>query len=170
MGPEVRETIQLTPRSIGTCTFRVKMDLESIVLHFNKKDLAAVGIHTEIDHVLGEGTIRYSTVMRSLRKQNFADSSKSPSEDCEIPGPNAIDNVILQALDEQPFASLPQITKRILIPISTVPYGLVSKIIYKLKHCRWLPHRPSEAQKQTRVTTSRCLLDWLRSIQHQSWK
>jgi hypothetical protein len=33
------------------------MDLESIMLYLNKKDLAAVEIHTEIDHILGEDTI-----------------------------------------------------------------------------------------------------------------
>jgi hypothetical protein len=51
------------------------MDLESTVLYLNKKDLAVVEIHTEINHVLGEGTIEYSTVTPDLRKQSFADSS-----------------------------------------------------------------------------------------------
>jgi hypothetical protein len=47
---------------------------------------------------------------------------------------------------------------------------LVSKMTYKLKHCKWIPHKLSEAQKQTRVTTLKCLLDLLRSIQPQGWK
>jgi hypothetical protein len=38
------------------------MELESIVLYFNKKDLAADKIHTKINHVLGEGTVGYSIV------------------------------------------------------------------------------------------------------------
>jgi hypothetical protein len=51
------------------------MDLESIVLYLNKKDLAAVEIRTEIKHVLGEGTIGYLTVTRYLHKESFTDSS-----------------------------------------------------------------------------------------------
>jgi hypothetical protein len=55
-----------------------------------------------------------------LRKQSVADSSTLPPEDREIQCPDAIDNVILQALDEQPFASLRQIVNGILVPGSTV--------------------------------------------------
>jgi hypothetical protein len=66
-------------RFIGTCTFKIKMDLESIVLYLNKKDLAAVKIHTEINHVLGQSTIGYSTVTRYLHKQSFSYSLTLPS-------------------------------------------------------------------------------------------
>jgi hypothetical protein len=38
------------------------------MLYLNRKDLAAVEIHTEINHVLGEGTIGYSIVRRYLHK------------------------------------------------------------------------------------------------------
>jgi hypothetical protein len=79
------------------------MNFESIVLYFNKNNLATVEIHAEINHVLGEGTIGYSTVTHHLRKQSFADSSTFPREDREIQGPDAIDNAILQALDKRPF-------------------------------------------------------------------
>jgi hypothetical protein len=51
------------------------MDLGSITLYLNKKHLSAVAIHAEINSVLGEGTIGYSTVTRYLRKQNFANAS-----------------------------------------------------------------------------------------------
>jgi hypothetical protein len=57
-----------------------------------------------------------------------------------------------------------------LIPTSTVRYRLVNKMTYKLKHCKWVPHRLSEAQKQTGVATSKRLLDLLGSIQHHGWK
>jgi hypothetical protein len=76
------------------------MDLESLVLSLNKKDLAAVEIRTEINHVLGEGTIGYSTVTRYRRRQNFANSSAFPPEECEIQGSVEIDDPVLQALDE----------------------------------------------------------------------
>jgi hypothetical protein len=54
------------------------MDFELIVLYLNKKDLAAVEIHTKINHVSGEGPIGYSTVARYLRKQSFAYSLTLP--------------------------------------------------------------------------------------------
>jgi hypothetical protein len=90
---------------------RVKIDVESIGLYLNKKNLAAVEIHTKIDHILGDGIIGYLTVTRYLHKQSFADSSTLPPGDCEIRGPDAIDNAIPQALDEQPlhhFIRLPR--------------------------------------------------------------
>jgi hypothetical protein len=146
------------------------MDLESIVLDLNKKDLAAVEIHTEVNHVLGEGTIGYPTVTCYLRKQSVADSSTLPPEDREIQVSDTFHSAILQALDEQPFASLSQTAKRNLVPMSTVRHRLVSKMACKLKHCRWVLHKLSETQKQTRVILSKRLLDLLRSIQHQSWR
>jgi hypothetical protein len=88
------------------------MDLESIVLYLNMKALVVVEIHTEINHVLGEDTIGYSTVTRELRMHSFADSSTLRPEDPEIQGPDAINNAILQALDEQPFASFRRIAMR----------------------------------------------------------
>jgi hypothetical protein len=54
------------------------MDLESIVLYLNNKDIAAVEIHTKINYGLQEGTVGYSTVTRHLRKQSCADSSTVP--------------------------------------------------------------------------------------------
>jgi hypothetical protein len=45
----------------------VKMDLKSIVLYLNKKDLVAVEIHIKINDVLGEGILGCSTVTRCLR-------------------------------------------------------------------------------------------------------
>jgi hypothetical protein len=40
----------------------------------------------------------------------------SPLEEREIQSLDAIDDAILQALDEQPFTSLRQIAKRIFVP------------------------------------------------------
>jgi hypothetical protein len=146
------------------------MDLESITLYLNKKHLSAVIIHVKINSVLGESTIGYSTVTRYLRKQSFANVSHLAPEEPDLGATDPIDSVILQALDEQPFASLRQIAKRTLIPMSTVRCRLVNKMTYKLKYCKCVPHRLSEAQKQTRVAASKRLLDLLGSVHHQGWK
>jgi hypothetical protein len=94
-------------------------------LYLNKKHLLAVAIHAEINSVLGEGTIGYSTVTRYLRKQSFANASHLAPEEPDLAAADTIDNAILQALDEYPCASLRQIAKRALILMSTVsvPFG-----------------------------------------------
>jgi hypothetical protein len=69
-------------------------------LYLNKKHLSAVAIHAEINSVLGEGTIGYSTVTRYLRKQNFANASHLAPEEPDLGAADTIDNAILQVLDE----------------------------------------------------------------------
>jgi hypothetical protein len=76
------------------------MDLESVTLYLNKKHLSAVAIHAEINSVLGEGTIGYSTITRYLRKQSFANASHLAPEEPDLGAADAIDNAILQVLDE----------------------------------------------------------------------
>jgi hypothetical protein len=125
------------------------MDIESITLYLNKKHFSAVAIHAEINSVLEEGTVGYSTVTRYLRKQSFANTSHLAPEEPDLGAADTIDNTVLQALDEQHFASFRQIAKRTLIPMSTVWYCLVNNMTSKLKHCKWILHRLSEAQKQT---------------------
>jgi hypothetical protein len=60
------------------------MDLELITLYLNKKYLLEVAIHAEINSVLREGTIGYSTVTRSLRKQSFANVSDLAPEEPDL--------------------------------------------------------------------------------------
>jgi hypothetical protein len=76
------------------------MDLESITLYLNKKYLSAVAIHTEINSVLGENTIGYSTVTRDLRKQSFVNASHLAPEEPDLGAADTIDNDVMQALDE----------------------------------------------------------------------
>jgi hypothetical protein len=143
------------------------MDLESITLYLHRKHLGTVAISTEINSVLRPGTVGYLTITRYLRKQSFLDSSSVAADEREIEGPDAIDNATHHTLDEQPFASFFQFAKRILISMSIVRYHLVIKMAYKLKHCKWVPHRLSDAQKRARVAISGHLLDLLHSVQHR---
>jgi hypothetical protein len=76
------------------------MDLESVTLYLNKKHLSAVAIHAEINSVLGEGMIGYSTITRYLRKQCFANASHLAAEELDLGADDTVNNVILQALDE----------------------------------------------------------------------
>jgi hypothetical protein len=123
------------------------MDLESIALFLAKKNLGVIEIQAEMNNVLGAGTVAYSTVTRYLGKRSFTHPSERPPDESEIEGPDSIDTVISQALDETPFASLRQVSKRILIPMTTLQHHLVHRMHFKLKHCKWVPHKLSEAQK-----------------------
>jgi hypothetical protein len=109
-------------------------------------------------------------ITRYLQQRSFPHSSESAGEEPEMGSCDSIDRAILQAFNEQPFSSLRQLAKRTLIPATTIRCHLVDKMGYKIKHCKCVPHRRSAAQKQTRVTISRSLLDLLHSLQHQSWK
>jgi hypothetical protein len=111
------------------------MDLESIALFLAMKKLSVTAIHAEINNVLGPSTVAYSTVTRYLRKRNFDGRSEPTPLEPEIEGTDSIDEAILQALDETPFASIRQLAKRILIPMTTIRYHLVTRMGYKLKHC-----------------------------------
>jgi hypothetical protein len=76
------------------------MDLESITSYLNKKHLSAVAIHAEINSVLREGTIGYSTITRYLRKQTFVYASHLAPEEPDLGAADTLANAILQALDE----------------------------------------------------------------------
>jgi hypothetical protein len=149
--------VKLTSPDIGDSKLTARMDLESITLYLAMKHLGAVEIHAEINKVLGERTVGYSAITWYLRKQSFPHSSEAAEEEVEIGTVHPIDRVILQMLNEQPFASLRQLAKRILIPATTIRFHSAKKMGYKIKHCKWVPHRLSAAQKQTRVTASRSL-------------
>jgi hypothetical protein len=75
-------------------------DFESIPLYLIKKHLSAVAIHAEINSVLGEGKIGYSTVTRYLRKQTSANASHLAPKEPDLGAADTIDNVVLQALGE----------------------------------------------------------------------
>jgi hypothetical protein len=68
------------------------MDFESITLYLKKKHISAVPIHAEINSVLGEGTIGYSTVTRYLRKQSFPNASHLTPEEPDLEAADTIDN------------------------------------------------------------------------------
>jgi hypothetical protein len=100
LGLGINQILSRTVRFIGTCTLRVRMDLESITLYLNKKHVSAVAVHAEINRVLGEGRIGYLTVTRYSRKQSFANASHLAPEEPDLGAADTIDNVVLQALDE----------------------------------------------------------------------
>jgi hypothetical protein len=110
---DIKINISFDPRSPSTSerTFRARMDLESITLYLARKHLGVLDIHTGINSVLGQGIVGYSTRSRYMRKRTFPHSSESAEEEAKIGSCDAIDRVIRQSVNEQPFSSLRQLAK-----------------------------------------------------------
>jgi hypothetical protein len=93
-----------------------------------------------MNDTLGADCIGYLTVTKYLTAKSFSKSMLGTDFEPKTEEENFIDQAILGALEEYPFASLRQITKRTLIPMSTVRYHLVKSFGYRLKNIRWVPH------------------------------
>jgi hypothetical protein len=95
-----------------------------------------IKIQIEINNVLGADTIADSTMTRYLPKCSFAHVLERPPPEPQIESAGLIDKAVLQALTEISFASLRQLAKRTLIPMTMIHYHLVIRMGYKLKHCK----------------------------------
>lgn len=145
------------------------MDQKSICVFLHKKGLSSEQVHSELVQVLGTEAVAYSTVTKYIRSSSFKairDESISEDSDDET---NLIDDAILQALEDEPFASVRRIASKTYLPKSTVYRHLVSSLQYTVKHLTWIPHTLTNEQKGTRVSKSIELLALLRSMEHQSW-
>jgi hypothetical protein len=88
------------------------------------KDMNAREIYADMNDTLGADGIGHSTTTNYLRGQSFSKPMLDTDFEPTIEEGDFIDEAILRALEECPFSSLRQITKRIFIPMSTVRYRL----------------------------------------------
>jgi hypothetical protein len=123
------------------------MDLRSVVTSLSIKDMNAREIYADVNDILGADCIGYSTVTKYLREKSFSKSMLDADFEPKIEDENFIDEAIIGALEECPFASLRQIAKRRLIPMSTVRYHLVNSLGYRIRNIRWVPQSLSLSQK-----------------------
>jgi hypothetical protein len=68
------------------------------------------------------------------------------------------DQTILAALEDNPFASVPQLSRLIHLPSTTVYARFTQSLGFVARHFRWVPHALSGAQKGERANLSRRLL------------
>jgi hypothetical protein len=68
------------------------------------------------------------------------------------------DQVILAALEDNPFASVRQLSRLTHLPLTTVYRRLTQSLGFVVRHLRWVPHALSDAQNGERVNLSRRLL------------
>jgi hypothetical protein len=84
------------------------------------KDMNARELYRGMNDTLGADWIGYSAVTKFFMEESFSKSMLNTDFKPKIEEKDLIDEAILGAFEECPFASLRQIAKRILIPTSSV--------------------------------------------------
>jgi hypothetical protein len=127
----------------------------------------ARAVYNELTAVLGADVIAYSTVTKSLRQRQFTSIlvDSTPEEPATI----AIDQALLDFLEQDPFSSIRELVHFACIPTNTVYRHLTQSLGFMVKHLRWLPHTLTPIQKAKRAALSLELLRQLRSIGHHGW-
>jgi hypothetical protein len=140
------------------------MDQQSIVMYLSLKGLNAVEIHNNLVVTVKLEAKSYSIVTDCLRKASFS-SPKTP-QPSKSPALilNQLDEAILLAFCEQPFASVRQLARRAHLHSSMVYDHLTHKLGFTVRYLHWVPHLLSEVDKHTRA---QLLFELFEMLQHQ---
>jgi hypothetical protein len=109
------------------------MDLSSIVLYLRRKGLSAKKVHLDIVHTLWSDAVAYSSVTLYLREVHCAgrmDSKALLNHDHE---PDDSYQAILTALSEQPFASIPELSRFTQVSKSAVHRPLMQSLHFRVR-------------------------------------
>jgi hypothetical protein len=79
------------------------------------------------------------------------------------------DQAILATLEDNPFASVPQLSRLTHLPSATVYHRVTQSLGFVARQLRWVPHALSDAQKGERVNLSRRLLRMLEVQRDRAW-
>jgi hypothetical protein len=82
---------------------------------------------------------------------------------------NSVDAAILKALTDNPFASVPELSRLTYLSRSIVHRRLMESLGFTVRHLHWIHHRLSDDQKTIRVNLSRELLRVLQKQQTRAW-
>jgi hypothetical protein len=138
------------------------MDQRVIVAYLALKRLSARAIHYDLITTLGLDTVTYSTVARYLHNA-YCSSSSLGTASIEVQrGLDDSDQAIMSALEENPFASVRQLSRLIYIPSMTVYRRLPQSLESTPRHLRWVLYALSHVQKVPRVELLQQLLLTLR--------
>jgi transposase len=146
------------------------MDQKSIVLYLAKKGMTATEIHTDLMHTLKEEAVHYSSVTRYLRSTSFTSSTSPKPEEPPDREMSDLDEAILTALGEQPFASVRQLAAATHLAPSTVYWHLTHKLGFTVRHLRSVPHTLSTLDMERRVACSNQLLTVLNQQRPRHWR
>jgi hypothetical protein len=92
----------------GQAERTAKMDQYTICLYLTRKGLSAQEIHNELVQILGYDAITYSAVIFYFSASRWRAQNEEQHSD---PAPDVIDDSILQALNQTPFASMRELVK-----------------------------------------------------------
>jgi hypothetical protein len=154
------------------------IDLHSIVASFYKTKCAKLTVMHEINHVLGEDIIGYSTVGKyvwmfgCLDVWMFVSSMKETNTPiaAESDGVFSLDNRIALLLSGDSSLSVHQIVKKAMMSKSTVYRHLTQTMRWSFRHLKRVSHSLTESERMNRVQRSTKLLRLLQSIRHQGWQ
>jgi hypothetical protein len=99
-----------------------KMDQRTIVAYLALKGLSARAIHEDLMATLWRDAMAYSTVARYLHDTHCSPSSQRTASVEASRALDDSDEAILSSLDENPFASVHQLSRLTHIPPTTI-YG-----------------------------------------------
>jgi hypothetical protein len=112
------------------------MDQRTVVAHLALKGLSARSIHQDLVATLGGDPMAYSTVAGYIHNAHCSPSSQTAAP---IAAPNCLDDSdepILSALDDNRFASVPQLSRLTHIPATTVYRRLTESLGFTARHLR----------------------------------
>jgi hypothetical protein len=124
--------------------------------------------------VLGSDAVAYSTVISYLCTSRWRAQNEEQHSD---PHPDVIDNPILQALNQIPFASVQKLAKSMFISSAIVWWRLTRSLGFIVKHLHW-PRCPPErctktnsnrSVKQITQTLKVCTSQWLAKFYDIGW-
>jgi hypothetical protein len=145
------------------------MTQRPIVAYLLLKGMSTSEIHDDIIATLGLDTVSYSLVTRYLREARFPPSKPEPHPADVQRDLNDSDQAILAALEDNPFASVRQLSRLTRLPSTTVYRRLAQSLGFVARHLRWVPYTLSDSQKGERVNLSRRILGILEVQRDRAW-
>jgi hypothetical protein len=112
------------------------MDQRTIVAYLALKELSARSIHQDLVAALGGDAMAYSTVTRYIHDAHCSPSSQTAAPIAVPSGLDDSDEAIVSALDENPFASVRQLSRLTHIPATTVYRRLTKPPGFTARHLR----------------------------------
>jgi hypothetical protein len=112
------------------------MDQRTIVASLALKGLSARSIHQDLVATLGGDAMAYSTVARYIHDEHCSPPSQTAAPIAVSSDLDDSDEAILSALDENPFASVHQLSRLTHIPATTVYRRLTESLGFTARHLR----------------------------------
>jgi hypothetical protein len=120
------------------------MDQQMTIAHLALKRLSGRAIHENLTATLGRGAVEYSSATRYLREIHLLPSSQDAVSADFRRGIDDTDQALLSTLDENPFASVRQVSPLTQIPPMTVYRSLTECLGFTALDLRWVPARHGE--------------------------